>query len=306
MISVVVCTYNRSDLIKGCLDSLINQSANLSTFEVLVIDNNSTDETHQIVANYLSFPNFRMFREENQGLSHARNRGIREANGEYIAFLDDDARVHLDYIKTAELLISHAEQPINCLGGPILPFYTTPKPVWFKDQYETRRDWDKPKFLVRGQSFSGSNSIWSKSTLSLINGFDINAGVKGEQMILGEDTSAFEKLWQLNDKPRLFYSPGLIVYHWVPDYKMTTSYKLRRSFAGGQYLAGINRFNLRKFERILKLMMQNAIFFIRGLTKIISHRHWQNWVYEEWSGTFQNLGEIFGLLNLRLNLSQRK
>lgn len=306
MISVVVCTYNRADLITGCLDSLKDQSADFSTFEVLVIDNNSKDNTPQIVQDYSGLPNLRMVRELKQGLSHARNRGIREADGEYVAFLDDDARAHVDYIKTAELLISQAEQPIDCLGGPILPFYTTPKPVWFKDQYETRRDWDKPKFLVRGQSFSGSNSIWSKSTLSLINGFDVNAGVKGEQMILGEDTSAFEKLCQLNEKPRLYYSPGLIVYHWVPDYKMTTSYRLRRSFAGGQYLAGINRVNRRKFKRILKLITQNAIFFIRGWTKIVSHRHWQNWVYEEWSGTFQNLGEILGLLNLRLNLSQRK
>ena len=91
-LSVIVCTYNREDIIRDCLDALVNQDVEDGLFEVLVIDNNSSDRTQQVVTKYTRLhPNFHLFFEGSQGLSYARNLGLKESKADYVAYIDDDA-----------------------------------------------------------------------------------------------------------------------------------------------------------------------------------------------------------------------
>ena len=99
-ISVAVCTYNRADVLPKCLESLINQTTDKELFEVLIIDNNSTDDTKRIALDFCGKnTNFKYIFEEKQGLSHARNRAIDEAKGTYIAYIDDDAIADKEWVK---------------------------------------------------------------------------------------------------------------------------------------------------------------------------------------------------------------
>lgn len=97
LISVIVPAYNVEKYIKTCLDSLINQT--YSNFEIIVINDGSTDQTEEILRSYQSNPKFRIYSQKNGGLSAARNRGIKLVNGELVCFIDSDDSVKSDYLE---------------------------------------------------------------------------------------------------------------------------------------------------------------------------------------------------------------
>lgn len=97
LISVIVPAYNVEKYIKACLDSIINQT--YSNFEIIVVNDGSTDQTEEILRSYQSNPKFRIYSQKNGGLSAARNRGIKLANGELICFIDSDDSVKSDYLE---------------------------------------------------------------------------------------------------------------------------------------------------------------------------------------------------------------
>ena len=91
-LSIIVCTYIRDAYILETLRKLKNQTTDNQVYEVIIINNNSTDTTEEICKNYilsLSDRNSYYFNEKKQGLSFARNRGITESKGEIIAFIDE-------------------------------------------------------------------------------------------------------------------------------------------------------------------------------------------------------------------------
>ena len=101
-LSIVVCTYNREVYIEKTLNYLSKQSAGPQDYEVLIVDNNSTDRSASICKDFVTRAgprHFHYFLEQNQGHTFARNKGIMESEGEYIAFLDDDAWVNGSYCK---------------------------------------------------------------------------------------------------------------------------------------------------------------------------------------------------------------
>ena len=146
IISVIICTYNRAYLLSQCLDSLSNQTLEKHFFEVLIINNNSTDNTQEI-AEFISKkePNFRVILETSQGLSHARNRGWNEAQGLYVGYLDDDCKVPPEWLQTAQSCIT--TQTPDIFGGPYYACYNSQKPKWFKDEYGSHVSGSEPREL---------------------------------------------------------------------------------------------------------------------------------------------------------------
>lgn len=132
-VSVVVCTYNREKHILDSLNSLKNQSASYSDYEVIIVDNNSTDSTPQLCEQFLQQKGdlqVSYYKETKQGLSYARNRGIQLARGIYVSFIDDDAIAEKNYV---EQIIWAFETYTNfdSLGGKVLPMYpNNTEPLW--------------------------------------------------------------------------------------------------------------------------------------------------------------------------------
>src|SRR5688572_27249140 len=179
ILSVVVCTYNRADLLSRLLESFRTQAFEAQRYEIIVVDNNSTDNTSSVVREFCpSFSNLRYFLEPQQGLSHARNRGWRKARGQYVAFMDDDARASRDWVETALRCFGWIRPEPLAIGGKILPAYDAPKPTWFHDDLELRSFGDNPRFLSSGESFSGSNMVFRRDVLEHYGGFDARVGVK--------------------------------------------------------------------------------------------------------------------------------
>lgn len=241
-ISVVVCTYNRSELLWGCLESLAKQTLEVGLFEVIVVDNNSTDNTLEIADQFAkTLPNLIILSELNQGLSHARNRGWREAGGAYVAFIDDDARAAPDWCERILKAFNAVTPTPVAIGGQIHPWYEVPPPSWFTDDFEIRT-WGKfAGFLELPRArygFSGSNMAFQRQILERFGGFSPQYGIVGGKLRMGEDTEFFYRIYE--EEPNFWYDPLIKVLHLVPKRNYNILYRISRSYSSAQSFAAIN------------------------------------------------------------------
>lgn len=262
-LSVVICTYNRSDLLRIALDSLTKQSVNTSEFETIVVDNNSTDNTLEVCNSFSTLlPGIKYIQEKTQGLSYARNRGYKEAQTGYIAYLDDDAKANEDWILQAFRIIDNLNPDI--FGGPIHPYYLSEKPVWFMDDLEIRVHTEKTGILPLGSYISGSNFIVKKSLLEKINGFDTKLGMVGNNLAYGEETDLINKSRLLN--AFIYYDHDLIVQHFVPPYKMSIFYYLFFEYRTSKILFEIEN---RRVDSNLGDLYKNLVSELKTIELII-------------------------------------
>lgn len=297
-------------MIVRVLESLKKQTLNRDLYEVIVVDNASTDATLEVVENFQASHrdcNIILVREDILGLGHARNTGLRYASGAYVAFIDDDAKASADWLETALRCFEEVEPSPIGIGGPILPFYELPKPKWFKDEYEIRTWGKQSRFLKKGESFSGSNMFFRKEIFEMYEGFDVRVGVKGEYLSVGEETALFEKIWELKDDAVFFYSPQLLVFHAVPNYKMTVSYQLKRAFATGQawYLRHGPKSCRRRWGLVAKTFVRIAKIGASALLHKRKYFFYQNWLTEEFAPIAVEVGRLACCLRLSILVKQR-
>ncbi len=309
--SVVICTYNRLDHLLASVESAVKQTLAPDTYEVIVVDNASTDGTAEAIQKLTEkYPNLRYIYETRLGLATARNTGWQAAQGTYVAFLDDDAKTESNWLETVQGLIERNPTNLRCVGGPIHPFYTSPKPDWWLDKYEIRTRGDVQRHLKKGEFFSGSNMIWLKSVLETYGGFESTAGMKGNQLGMGEETGLFRRIWEAEESPVFLYSPDLRVYHWVPPEKMTMGYILKRATANGQFEA---RFALSqnpglggRLKAIGSTLRTLAVQIPSTLFKRLQYKTTENWYFDHCFIPIQNVSKLLGLLGFKINVSQRK
>jgi GT2 family glycosyltransferase len=128
-ISVVISTYNRCGQLAGALDALCTQRGG-TDYEVIVVDNNSSDETRAVVQSRLSrYPHLRYIFEPQQGLPHARNAGILAATAPIVAFTDDDVEVGPDWVATVSRIFE-THPDVDMIGGRVRPVWPASVPPW--------------------------------------------------------------------------------------------------------------------------------------------------------------------------------
>src|ERR1043166_2673976 len=128
-LSVVICTYNRHELLRLALLSLLKQSPANVTYEVVVVDNNSTPATRAVVDEFVqSDARVRYVRETRQGNAYARNTGVAEARAPIVAFLDDDVTVRDNWVEIAARTLEATNA--DFIGGKVLPRWEQPPPSW--------------------------------------------------------------------------------------------------------------------------------------------------------------------------------
>lgn len=286
MITVVVCTYNRAAVLEKTLDSLLTQSLAPSLFDIVVIDDGSTDQTKAVVLHFQKkkLPRVSYIRKDkNTGLAHSRNMVMKRCKNPYIAFIDDDALANPDWLKKAlEFFTTVTPVPWG-VTGPVLPYYPSAKPDWYKDIYESDVKGKNERFLTKGETFTGANMFFRVEKILGCGGFNESVDMRGDELVLGEETSLFENLWKVyGNTAALYYSPKLSVDHMIHPYKLTVSYKLKRSFAAGQshYFRRI-RGSLP--EKIFYTCMVTAYLPVLALFAFFSfftYRYWQNWAVE--------------------------
>jgi len=247
------------------------------------------------VEEFLSqYAHVRYILETNVGLSHARNRGWQEARGEYVGYLDDDALAQPGWLETASRVISAIHPAI--LGGPILPFYRSPKPCWYKDAYATSIVSDTPKALEKDY-ISGGNSFNCKTTLQKLNGFKTDFGMSGGKIGYGEETEFQMRLRKSYPDEIMYYHPGIVIRHLVPKHKMQFRWIFRSRFESGRAFRHIQYDPSKRtrllsavanFLRVLKSLA--GVFFCMLWRDPEKHPYAQNYIYEVVAPVFFVLG----------------
>ena len=232
-ISVVICTFNNSASLRATLRSLAAvQVPDGLSVELCLIDNNSPDDTRLIYeAEAASLPfASRYFFEATQGLSHARNRGLREAVGEFVVYTDDDVLVSPDWLQcySQSLLALGADAAF----GRIVPQWRGPEPWFFQPElraaYALLDYGPNPWFVSQDwQEFFGANFAVRRSLLTGLGGFDPRLGRTKGAFFVGEERQVFLGLRKLG--ARIHYDPANAVQHVIADSRKNTTF-LRRYF----------------------------------------------------------------------------
>lgn len=231
-ISVVICSYNRADYILDAVDSLYRQTLPRHRFEVLVVDNNSIDNTGVLVQAYIAdHPDYQLhyLTESRQGASFARNTGAAIAKAPLLCFMDDDAVAEPSYLERILAFFDQHPEAAG-LGGRIIPRYIPAEPKWmshFVSSLVGNFDYSPElKEFAPGKYPLESNMIVRKEDFDAIRGFNTDLpGVKGTLRIGGEGKDFFLRL-QARGKT-VWYDPNVIVHHVVEVKKLTPHYMYR-------------------------------------------------------------------------------
>lgn len=260
-ISAIVCTYNREQFICETIDSILRGLREIESFEILIIDNNSSDRTPELLLKYKDYVNVKCVKEEKQGLSHARNRGIVEASGDVLVFLDDDIEIEPDYFVTLSKIFS--DKNISIAGGKVLPFKVA-VPQWLPARYYYLASiFDIGDKIKTTRYIMGANFVIRKDLATKVGFFDIELGRKGNNLMSGEENDYMDRITLLGYK--IYYIPDLIVYHKIND-KLNTKYIFNYAYQNGKSTAIQYRKN-NPLKCFLKMIQQNILLTKLRLSK---------------------------------------
>jgi len=286
-ISVAICSYNRAKYLVDSLRSLKNQNLKPDYFEIIVVDNNSTDKTAEISINFIKDNptlNVSYYKETQQGLSFARNRAIREAKHDFITFIDDDAIAKEDFLANI-LKFFQDHKVVDALGGKVIPIYENGKeePEWLSkyiwglvskvDYGDEVQKFPSPKYPA------GCNMSFKKEKLFQVGLFNTDLKIRGD------DKDIFAKLKNIN--ARVYYVPDVFVYHNVDEYRLEKNFIKKLSIVIGNServrLAdkGFISLLLKLFEYLFKLIAGFIIafsFLLKGETEKAKYLIMVRWI----------------------------
>jgi GT2 family glycosyltransferase len=207
-ISVLICTRNRAESLKATLTRFFEQDFGGDyEYELIVVDNNSTDHTREVVAGYAGrLPDrVRYAHEPRKGLSYARNRALVESRGELIAFTDDDVLVNADWLNEIHREFSKDPQ-LMLLGGRVLLARESLQQVAFQPAAD--RQWFA--FPGDGGFAMGANMAFRRELFDRIGMFDVRLGA-GRFFAGADEVELVYRALKAGD--RLLYAPNVLVYH---------------------------------------------------------------------------------------------
>lgn len=223
MVSIIVCTYNREKYLQIVFESILNQNSHSLKFEVVIIDNNSPDNTKAVALNFIKDNpeiDARYVLETRQGISYGRSRGYEEAKFKYVAYSDDDAYYAKDYFSELEKFILNNPET-EAFGGKVLLDYEANHPPEWETKYLSsilgyfNKGDVEHKFT--NDYARGANMIFTKDLIKKVNSFNTDLGRTGGNLNGGEEKEIAEKIYKIGID--VIYTPSLVVYHAVPIFR---------------------------------------------------------------------------------------
>lgn len=240
--SAVICSYNRARFIIDAVESLFNQEFDKDSYEVIVVDNNSTDNTVALLEAYKqAHPDyhFSYYVEHNQGVAYTRTRCATEARGEIVAYLDDDSTAQPGWLKGIhDFFEEHPE--VWSVGGKIVPRFLTGIPNWYsKYFFGLVGNFDqgpRVKQLTGARYPCGANMAFRKRVFEEIGYFNTDLGRKGTGLLANEEKDIYLRILAAGHD--VYYLPHVWVLHSVESNKFDKNYVRRHSMGigGGERL----------------------------------------------------------------------
>jgi glycosyltransferase involved in cell wall biosynthesis len=237
-VSIVLATYNRAASLQTTLQTFADLAVPSGlTWELLVVDNNSSDGTRAVIEDAARDAKFRIHYifEKTQGRSAALNCGIAAAQGDIIAFTDDDVLLHPEWLSG----LKETFDQFDCAGvaGRIIPLWNHPKPHWLEmegQQAVVNFELGDNCMEIRFPPM-GANSAFRKQVFTRHGVFRLDLGVSGtKHTITCDDTEFGDRL--IKDGEKIVYSPNAIIYHPVDPKRTTKGYFLTWYYYNGRSL----------------------------------------------------------------------
>jgi glucosyl-dolichyl phosphate glucuronosyltransferase len=231
-LSVIICTRNRSQVLRNTLDSLVQQQCAPWTFEVIVVDNGSTDGTKSVVESFADKrANLSYVYEGRPGIGHARNVGLRASTGRFIAYLDDDAVPVPGWCaiicKTLRDFERRPESKLGAIGGPVEPVFEGGKPSWlsprFNVAYAVVDLGSEPREFPRRRLPLSANMALLRAVHE--------ANTWNDSLLMCEEADLGGRIAQKGFK--FIYVPEMKVHHFIPRERLSTDWLINRYFAEG-------------------------------------------------------------------------
>lgn len=255
------------------LRSVAAQSAAPRLWECVVVDNHSTDDTRRRVEEFISEHaelNMRYLYEPMQGLSYARNAGIRVSQGDIVAFIDDDERIVGEFVE-AYISLFDTHPDAMSAGGKIIAEYPTGRPRWMSRYTEqpiaNPMDFGEsvcrfPKRRIPG----GGNMAMRRAVFDTVGMFATSLGRTGRRLIGGEESDLFERM--AHAEMRCYYVPRAVMYHIIPAEKLIRDY-----FVHLCYNTGVSQLmRARMHHRLPGLYLGEAVKWVATLALSVVHR----------------------------------
>lgn len=241
-LSVVICTYNRHELLRLALETLLREPADCS-YEVIVVDNNSTPETRAVVEELAANDaRIRYVRETRQGNAYARNTGVEESRAPIVAFLDDDVTVKPGWLNL--ILPTFNSTDAGFIGGKVLPRWEQPPPSWLgviNWAPIAALDYGDNAFAITAENplcLLTANIAFRKEVFAEHGGFLVSVQRTGDSIGSLEDHEFLTRI--LRAGVNGLYVPEMIVDAWVGSDRMTKSYHRRWHTGHGHFYAIMN------------------------------------------------------------------
>lgn len=301
-ISAIICTLNRDFFLRKAIQSLVEQTLSQQHYEIIVVDNGSTDNTKKIVTEeFAHIPNLRYIYEPKLGLSQARNTGWQYAKANYIAYLDDDAIAYPVWLeKIIEVFTQVTPQP-GIVGGKIEPIWEIPRPVWLSDRVArglTILDWtNTPGFLPESQWLAGANIAYPKNLLKSFNGFDTSLGRKGKNLLSCEESLLNNQL--MNAGYQTYYHPEIAVKHHIPASRLIKNWHYQRQYWNGVSVSMVSNYqqNISWQKRLKKasLFVKSDLLSHFKSNLFSFHRDEREW-FDWYCFLLYKMGYLHGIL----------
>jgi glycosyltransferase involved in cell wall biosynthesis len=229
-VTVAVITFNRSKYLREALAGLVRQDYPADCWELLVIDNNSTDNTRDVVASFMgSNPAPRRIAELRPGLDWGRNRAVNDAWGDVIALVDDDILVEPDWL--SQLVAPFSSQDshsIGVVGGEVIPVFPDGVPAWLEGAHRPLGFRTDAGPLPPDQAPMGANFAFPKWVFARFGRFDTDLDRRGSSLFGGGDSDMIRRIRGAGLKA--WFVPGAKVLHQIPAGRLTLRYALRHGF----------------------------------------------------------------------------
>lgn len=242
-ISIIIPTFNRGKVLKSTVLSIISHQYANCQYEIIVVDNGSTDETKIVCSEFANqIVNFSYYYDATPGLLTGRHIGASKAKGEIFAFIDDDVVVSDTWLNTIHSVMSKRND-IGFLTGPNLPLYHSYPPDWLSFFWSESKngkecgwlsliDFGKEEKEISPNYIWGLNFIIRKSIFQILGGFHPDNISKEFQHFQGDGETGLT-LKAVEQNIKALYHPGVLLYHQVPSTRMTYEYFDNRAYYQG-------------------------------------------------------------------------
>lgn len=232
LLSVAICTYNRASLLPRAFRSVVNQTCSPEWFELLIIDNNSKDETPRVAEKLIRDAGMgTYYSEPKQGLSFAKNRALQVARGDAVMFLDDDAELDPDYVKNVQRVLEE-EENVGVVGGPVELSWLIPVPEWYEPFCD---EWFSRLYIASYRMeihypfiLYGSNMVFPLNIIHDIGGFDTSLGRTGEALSGCEDGEVILRI-ERELKKRVIWEPSMKIKHLMFEEKVSREFLIEKA-----------------------------------------------------------------------------